>query len=448
MSAGKREGFTTGTAASAAAFAAVALLLSGSLPGRADVLLPPFLRRGNGWSCAPERRLLIDVEDGAFLSEGCAWASVIKDGGDDPDATHGARIIVHAAFGPYSLAYDPAAGKHPADEGGALASLLPSHPAQPIPVAGFGNEVFLHNGKGVGLVSLPGLPVPVGEAAINPEPRRQIAAAASAAAALHAYTGPLHLLISVPDGERRAEHTLNSRLGILGGISILGTRGTVRPYSHEAWKCAISQGMSVAKALGMKELLLSTGRRSERLGFALYPSLPPYAGIQVADYAAFSLREARDRGFPRLLWCCFPGKLLKLAQGLEWTHARAGASDIPLLARLCRASGGSEALARQVEVMPTAVGALEILSQEAPALHDRILYRLAAQAFGMMRAWLDAYEKKDGATNAKGPLPPPPDLSLHVFSAQEELLLRMDASSCSFDAAFEENWLFLPLPEA
>ena len=159
----------------------------------------------------------------------------------------------------------------------------------------FSQTIVLYGGKGVGTVTLPGLPVVVGEPAINPEPRKQIAVAAHAAARAAGYNGPLHLLLSVPDGEERARRTLNGRLGIVGGISILGTRGTVRPYSHDAWKCAVAQGMDVAVALGLREILLATGRRSERLGLALHPELPPQAGIQAADYAAFSLREAARR---------------------------------------------------------------------------------------------------------------------------------------------------------
>jgi cobalt-precorrin-5B (C1)-methyltransferase len=282
--------------------------------------------------------------------------------------------------------------------------------AAPLVVAGCGAPVTLYGGAGIGVATLPGLPVAVGEPAINPQPRLQIAHAVSEAARTLGYTGPLHIVIAAPDGEERARHTLNARLGVIGGISILGTRGIVRPYSHEAWTGTIDEALSVAEALGITELLCSTGRRSERLGFALFPHLPPQAGVQVADFAAHALRGAARGRFRRVRWLCFPGKLLKLAQGLEWTHAKAGAADIPLLARLCRECGGTEALAEELTALPTANGVFDALAEHDAALRDRVLEHLAGMALAVMRRWL----------NERGP---GPALTLHVFDARETLLL-------------------------
>jgi cobalt-precorrin-5B (C1)-methyltransferase len=130
----------------------------------------------------------------------------------------------------------------------------------------------------------------------------------------------------------------------------------------------------------------------------------------VADYAAHALRGAARGRFRHVHWLCFPGKLLKLAQGLEWTHARAGAADIPLLARLCRECGGASALMKTVAALPTANGVFELLGAQNPALRDRVLERLAGMALAVMREWL----------RERGP---GPALTLHVFDARERLLL-------------------------
>lgn len=230
------------------------------------------------------------------------------------------------------------------------------------------------------------------------------------------YAGDLHILICAEDGEDRAKRTLNARLGILGGISILGTRGIVRPYSHEAWKSAIRQGMDVAHALGLEQLLLSTGRRSERLGFGLYPGLPPQAGIQVADFAAFALREATSKPFRHLVWLCFPGKLLKLAQGLEWTHAKEAPADMGMLADLCKDEDCPAHLLGELESMPTAAGVFALLQEKSETVHNAVLNRLGRKAHKIMGTWLEGARPGWHATNT---------LSLHVFSLTGELLFTL-----------------------
>lgn len=419
-----REGFTTGTAAAAAAFAAVTLLLGGECPDSAEVALPPFAGDGTPLAAgtasgdgAPLTPPTLAIPIAQWGGEGgAAFAGVIKDGGDDPDATHGARIVVHAAMEPFSVCPE-AEGDPP----GPCRPLPPGRdaPARSVEMRLFSQTVVLYGGAGVGTVTLPGLPVTIGEPAINPEPRKQIAVAAHAAARAAGYGGPLHLLVSVPDGGERAKRTLNGRLGIVGGISILGTRGTVRPYSHDAWKCAVAQGLDVAAALGLREVLLATGRRSERLGLALYPDFPPQAGVQAADYAAFSLREASRRPFERVVWACFPGKLLKLAQGLEWTHAGAAPADLVLLARLCREAGGPDDLIAALETMPTVVGAFALMEQRSVRLRDAVLEHLARLALERMLAWLR--EARSGGGQAC------PELVLHVFSLEGQALLSLRA---------------------
>lgn len=407
-----RDGFTTGTATAAATKAAVRLLAGGTLLPVEDVALPPFALEGNRpvYALADERRrLVVPVEAGGLPAVGCAWSSVIKDGGDDPDATHKARIIVYVSRSPFL----PDAG---AVFAGATAGVpLPQAVSGPVDLPG--GDFRLYGGQGVGVVTLPGLPVAVGEPACNPEPRKQIAFAALEALEECGGSGPLHILVVVPDGEERSRRTMNARLGILGGISILGTRGTVKAYSHDAWKATIAQGLDVAAALGISRILYSTGRRSERLVFALYPDSPPQAGVQVADYAGFAVAEAAKRPVRHLVWACFPGKLLKLAQGLDWTHARSADADIALLARYWTEAGGSAEQAERIAAMPTAAGAFELMAAE-PARHDAVLFRLARKAYAVLQAWL-AGAGSDAA------------LTLHVFSLSETLLLTLDEEAAA-----------------
>jgi len=324
-----REGFTTGTAAAAAAKAAALSLLGLPLPGLLDTPLPTG------------ERLAVPVER-VTSERGAARGLVIKDGGDDPDATHMAAIE-------------------------AVVRLAPKRPG--VRVAG---------GRGVGRVTLPGLPVAPGEAAINPAPRAQIAAAVQEALDAAGFAGGAEALIEVPEGEAIARHTMNARLGILGGISILGTRGTVRPFSHESWAAAVAQGLSVARALGHAEIALCTGGRSERLLRAALPRLAGRCFVQAADFFAFSCREAARLGFARLAWGVFFGKLVKQAQGLPQTHAREAPLDLAFLAGRARAAGVAEALAEETARANTARHALELLRGSAAL--PRLLRGLCAQA--------------------------------------------------------------------
>lgn len=385
-----REGFTTGSAATGAALAALCLLREGHAPHEVDVPLPPFapapadVRPANPSPAGGEGGALTDVPHGwrrlpvAFCGSGpapelcdppqplpagrAAHAVVIKDGGDDPDATHGARITVTVIEGA-DAAEDPTEVRQTAGS--------PDRPSPPIHIDG---------GPGVGRVTLPGLPVPVGAAAINPVPRRQMEWALRHA--LQTRPGarrPLTVLVSVPQGAALAEHTFNSRLGIVGGISILGTQGTVRPFSHAAWKATIAQGLEVVRATGCPAVGLSTGRRSERLLMARHPHLPALAFVQVADFAAFSLKAAGALPNIQIIWGCFFGKLLKLAQGHAYTHARSADLDLETLAALCRKHGAacSQAVAR----CTTAAQALELLLPEAAG--PAVLRAVTAQAAGV-----------------------------------------------------------------
>lgn len=325
-----REGFSTGTAAAAATKAALTLLLTGRCPAEVDVPRPP------GHDGPP---LAIAIES-CVLEAGGARAKVIKDGGDDPDVTHGAAIEAFVTLG--------------------------------------GDDLVIRGGRGVGKVTRPGLPVAVGEWAINPAPLEQIKASV-----LEILGGQgTAVTIEVPDGEVLARKTLNPRLGIVGGISILGTRGTVRPFSNQAWQATIASGLDVAKAAGLTRAGMSTGGRSERLLMARYSGWPDTAFIQAADHFAFAMRAAAERGFSHVAWGVFFGKLVKQAQGLADTHARSADMDFSLLAERVRGAGLGSELATQAARANTAMQVLELVDGHpgAEVLYQGLLADAARHA--------------------------------------------------------------------
>lgn len=404
-----REGFTTGSAATGAALAALCLLREGSAPTEVEVPLPPFApapRPGRPAAACPETpgpEALVPAAPGPETSgdaqphgwrtlpvAACgagpapelaalplppgraAHAVVLKDGGDDPDATNGARITVTIII--------EEATRMAAEQNAPAAAAAASGSGAPGDAQAF-PPIRIDGGPGVGRVTLPGLPVPVGAAAINPVPRQQMEwALRHALSTRPGPRRPLTALVSVPEGAALAARTFNPRLGIVGGISILGTQGTVRPFSHAAWKATIAQGLEVALATGCPAVALSTGRRSERLLMARYPRLPPQAFVQAADFAAFSLKAAGALPGVDIIWGCFFGKLLKLAQGHAYTHARNADLDLTALAALCREHGATCAPA--VARCTTAAQALELLLSEAagPAVLRAATTKAAAVA--------------------------------------------------------------------
>jgi cobalt-precorrin-5B (C1)-methyltransferase len=276
-----RKGWTTGACAAAAAKAAFVALHSGAFPDPVTIRLP----QGQIPAFSLAR---------ADLAPGRATAGVVKDAGDDPDVTHGALI---------------------------LASVEPST-----------GGIQFRAGAGVGTVTLPGLPLAVGEPAINPGPRAQIAANIEDAAAQLGVPPNAIVTVSIPEGERLAERTLNARLGILGGLSILGTTGVVLPYSCSAWVHSIHRGIDVARALGIRHLGAATGKTSEAL--LRRRGLSDQALIDMGDMAGAVLKYLRSHPVERLTLAGGFAKLVKLAAGEMDLHSRVSQVDMDFLSRL------------------------------------------------------------------------------------------------------------------
>lgn len=315
-----RHGFTTGTAAAAAAKAATLHLLTGQAQASVDVPLPVG------------GRMTVSILESRGDGDGIL-AAVVKDGGDDPDVTHRAVIRAMVRRSP-------------------------------------GDAVIVRGGPGVGTVTRPGLPVAVGQPAINPVPREQIILAVTEATESGA---GLEVEIRVDRGEELATKTFNPRLGIVGGISILGTRGTVKPFSNAAYQATIRQCLDVMQASGLTRPCLTTGGRSERFLRQARPETPEMACVQVADFFSYSMKEVGLRGFDSVLWGVFFGKLVKQAQGHRYTHARSAELDLTILATWCAECGFTPDICREVAGANTAMQVLELL---APLPEARPLFSL------------------------------------------------------------------------
>jgi len=313
-----RQGFSTGTAAAAAAQGALRELLALPGPERVDVELP-----GGG-----SLNLPLHVH-GRHGNRG--EAAVIKDAGDDPDVTNGAEIRVQVWL---------------LDQG-----------------HGGKDEIRFQAGAGVGRVTKPGLALAVGEPAINPVPRRMIRGSLKKVWEQVFPGKPLGLGVEilVPRGEEMARHTLNPRLGIIGGISILGTTGLVKPFSHAAYRATIAASLKVAQALGIRKIVFSTGGKSESHLQALLPELPEEAFVQMGDYVRFALKTGANLKFPEITVGAFFGKALKISQGWGHTHASRGLADLKQLGRLVAEKTGDANLAGEVARANTGRQALEIL---------------------------------------------------------------------------------------
>ncbi len=334
-----RRGVSTGTAASGAAKAATLLLCgvdTASIRAGVEVTLPVAW---TGRTDAP-RSLILAIADVRREDAATASACVVKDAGDDPDVTHGASVCARVVL----FREGPALAAHLARQ--RVAGRVCVQAAAPPPIAELPESVHIYcmGGAGVGVASLPGLPVAVGEPAINPEPRRQIHVAVAQALAFCCGKGAsppngVVVELSIPGGDVLAQRTMNPALGVVGGLSILGTRGTVEPYSHAAFIATVLQGLDVARATDCETVTLVTGGRTARMARQAWPELPAHAIVQAGDAFAEATAQAVGRGFAVVRWAVLPGKLVKMAQGMPNTHARHGRVDLPRLVALAREHG-------------------------------------------------------------------------------------------------------------
>src|SRR5918994_1741455 len=327
-----RSGWTTGTCAAAAAKAAARALLSGEAQEEVDIKLP---RKGE------ERRVRFPVEL-CEVGEDGTWAEavVVKDAGDDPDVTDGAHLTARVS---------------PCDEPG----------------------IHLDRGEGVGMVTRPGLGLAVGGPAINDVPRRMISY--SVEEVLDPKERGVYVVISVPGGEEMAEKTTNPRLGIIGGISILGTIGIVRPFSTAAWRASVGQAINVMGAQGYDTLVLSTGGLTEKAAMRLLPDLEEVCFVEVGDFTGHALKGAVNNGLSRVFFVGMVGKLTKLAAGVMMTHWTRSKVDNELLAEVTEKTGGDAGLIEEVQNANTARHAYELWREAGLEEAPHLLCGLAAK---------------------------------------------------------------------
>ncbi|GIK36712.1 MAG: cobalt-precorrin-5B C(1)-methyltransferase [Chloroflexota bacterium] len=342
---GQRIGYTTGSNAAAAAKAATIALLTGRFPETITITLPI----GETTTMTPVEQELRENDQGLESNplpppyppptRGRDWVGVeayccmVKDAGDDPDVTHGALIC----------------------------ALVRSSPTP---------GITLEGGEGVGRVTLPGLGLEVDGPAINPVPRRQIRDNMTDAVREVRPDEPdflekhgLEVIISVPGGAELAQKTLNSRLGILGGISILGTTGKVFPYSTAAWRASVIQAVEVAAKNSVGKVVLATGNRSEGFAMRIFPELPEVAFVELSVFTGDALKTCIAHGVQAVVFVGMMGKMVKTAQGHMTTHVAGNQVDFAFLAQVCRETGAPDELIQAVAAANTGRHFLELCQQ-------------------------------------------------------------------------------------
>ena len=390
-----RSGFTTGACAAAAAKGAALMLARQEKIPQVKITLPQGIE-------------VVFQLHGQTFSKTCASCYVIKDAGDDPDITNGAELHAKVTLSP-----PPSTGMCANLSKNALGFLPPfqgegrggdgivcvksasyhhlPHPPPNLPLEGGGTKysklalmpstgggILITGGSGIGKVTKPGLAVAPGEYAINPVPRKMIADAVNEAFQTSAFQPGLNVEISIPDGEERAKKTLNARLGIIGGLSILGTTGIVRPISAKAWTDTIDTSLEVARACGCTTVVLSTGRTSELAAqrhLREKGHLPEEAFIMMGDHVAHAVNACQERGFDRPIITCQFAKLLKIACGYENTHAAASELDLSRLREWAEANRFPQSL---LDTITTANTAREIII--ASHFNQPLLKLVALQA--------------------------------------------------------------------
>ena len=333
-----RRGWTTGACATAATKAALTALLTGEFPDPVTIRLP----KGETPSFALARH---------GLADGSATAAIVKDAGDDPDVTHLAEISATVRFG------------------------AP------------GSGIVFAAGPGVGTVTLKGLPVPPGEPAINPVPRAMMRGVAEDLFAAHGRPSDLMIEIAVANGEELARHTWNPRLGIVGGLSILGTTGIVHPFSCSAWIHSIHRGVNVAREAGLRHVVGATGSASEDAARRLHPDLPEITFLDMGDFAGGLLKYLRQHPVDRLTIAGGFAKLAKLANGALDLHSGRSQVDFAFLAGLVETLAPDKAAALRPEILAanTAKAVLDLCRGQGIALADAVAEAARDQARAVLR---------------------------------------------------------------
>ena len=311
-----RTGYTTGTSASAATKAALLSLIFSQTHNTVEVTLPKgkIAKLKIAWIKYSQNNQSVT-------------SSVIKDGGDDPDVTHGAEICSTVTF---------------TNEKG---------------------QIEIDGGLGVGRVTRPGLGLEIGQAAINPVPKQMIEQVVLDIAKSILGDKGIKVIISVPKGIELAKKTDNPRLGIVGGISILGTTGIVFPYSTASFAASIRQGLDVAISLGTTVVVLTTGGRSEDYIKNIYKSLPEYAFVQMGDFSGYTIKQCSNRNLKKIIIAGFIGKLTKMAMGIKQTHVRGSHISMDYLANLASLCVNSESIINDIKKANTARHVSEIIIQ-------------------------------------------------------------------------------------
>ncbi|WP_426416912.1 cobalt-precorrin-5B (C(1))-methyltransferase [Aestuariirhabdus sp. LZHN29] len=325
-----RHGYTTGACATVTALAAASILLGDTLNSELEITLP----KG--------KKVLLPLIRQRLLDDGRAEVATIKDAGDDPDVTHGATL--------YSRVQ--------------LLDLPGTH--------------FIA-GEGVGTVTRAGLPVPEGEPAINPVPRRMISEHLEQLALKHGFGGGFAVEIGVENGAKLATKTMNPRLGIVGGLSILGTTGIVRPFSCSAYIASIHQGMDVAASNGYDHIAVCTGSSSEQ-GIQQQLGLDEIALVEMGDFVGAALKHLRHTSLKRITIAGGFGKLSKLADGHLDLHSRHSTIDLTGIAHRASTIGASALLQQQILTANSSLHALQLCQRESLPIADKICQDARQQA--------------------------------------------------------------------
>lgn len=330
-----RRGWTTGACATAATRAALEALWTGDCPATVEIALPNGSRPS--FSVASHT-----------IAPPLASAAIIKDAGDDPDVTHGALVV---------------------------ATVRQLHT---------GSGVVFKAGAGIGTVTRPGLPVPPGEPAINPVPRMMMRAAVSEAAKLFSRPADIEIEISIPGGEDLARNTLNGRLGIVGGLSILGTTGIVIPFSCAAWIHSIHRGIDVARAVGLTHIAGSTGTTSEAAVARLY-SLPETALIEMGDFAGGMLKYLKAQPVQRVTVAGGFAKMSKLAQGRLDLHSGRGIIELDVLCSWLEGLNAKSDVVAEARTATTAQHILALSKAACVPLADYVAQRARDTAIATLK---------------------------------------------------------------